>query len=101
MESRLAAASAVASSADVEDCGSCCCCLARFEGFLLEEEDDDDAMARFFFFLPDGITVSGGSKPRSTEMAIALGMESHDLPLLGAVHLRLLRFCITYTNVCV
>jgi len=44
------------------------------------------------FLLATGISVSGGSNPISTEIAIALGIESQDLPL-GAIHFRRRRFC--------
>ena len=50
------------------------------------------------FLLATGISVSGGSMPISTEMAIALGIESQDLPL-GAIHFRRRRFCNTENEI--
>lgn len=44
------------------------------------------------FLLATGISVSGGRRPISTDIAIAFGMESQDLPL-GAIHFRRRRFC--------
>ena len=74
-------------------------------GFVAIFVDGDLVVAVFFggganggsrladrFLLATGISVSGGKSPISTDIAIALGMESHDLPL-GAIHFRRRRFC--------
>jgi hypothetical protein len=39
-----------------------------------------------------GIGVSGGNKPKSTDIAIALGMESQLFPV-GEIHFLRCRFC--------
>jgi hypothetical protein len=64
--------------------------------FLGRDEAGRDPVVPPFFFLgpPVAMIVSAGKSPRSTDMARAFGIESHDLPLFGAVHFLLLRFCL-------
>ena len=59
--------------------------VAFFNGRSLGETDR--------FRLPEMTLKSGGSNPKSTEIAKAFGIESQDRPL-GAVHFRRFRFCI-------
>ena len=52
---------------------------------------EDEAFSNARFRDEIGIGVSGGKRPSSIEIAIALGIESQLLPL-GAIHFRRRRF---------
>lgn len=49
-------------------------------------------------FFRVGTVVSGGKRPRSTDMAIALGMDSQDLPF-GAIHFLFFRFYVRNASI--